>query len=79
MVPIDVIGTDPAAAAATERTVDLVAAGLSADDVREAFRPALQELRRRVAVLEARDAEPRVATEAASASASAAGASEVAQ
>ena len=65
LVAVDVVGTDPAAAAAAaERTIDLGAAGLSADDVREAFRPALVELRRRVAALEARDTGARVAPEA---------------
>ena len=54
-VPLEEIGTDPAAALEVVRaTVDLRRSGLTREDVAAAYRPALDEYRRRLAELESR-------------------------
>ena len=54
VVPLDEIGTDPAAAlAAAQATVDVRRSGLGVDDLRRALAPVLDEYRARLARLEA--------------------------
>jgi mono/diheme cytochrome c family protein len=68
VVPLTEVGTDPQAAVAlVSHTVDLRATGLTPPDVRAAFRPALDEQRRRLRVLEGEAAELREANDPSSA------------
>jgi mono/diheme cytochrome c family protein len=68
VVPVTEIGTDPKAAVAfVSRTVDLQATGLAPADVRAAFRPALDEQRRRLGILESEAAALRKANDPSSA------------
>jgi hypothetical protein len=63
-VPLEVIGTDPAAAMEVARTtVDLRPSGLTREDVQRSFSPAVQEYRRRLIELEAA-AHPRASASA---------------
>ena len=64
-VPLEEIGTDPGAALElTQATVDLRRSGLTREDLAAAYRPALDEYRRRLAALEARAVAPASAARA---------------